>query len=281
MRSLLRSALLLGLLALLGLGTAETADTHAPEITAQGFDITEVQQGPLGDFGRIRVRFEVPDRIEDLYIKERSYDVDLAKTPETAHFPLFGLDRQVRQLTDVTLNFQNYINEKLDAEGEYVFELRVTDRSGRSASAKLRVRVVAQPQVKQEPGNAAVETAPFRFTRIGASAVSGADEFGITWKTIESTRVIIELTKQKTNAERLVVLKPSDYDEVRSKKQLAHKTRGGDTPTLRLATANNKAAGSVFAVVNRQVPYLLKVTSSSTSLSEVGTTVTLIGEYKY
>lgn len=281
MLALSRSSLLLGVLALLGLGFAQADETRPPEITAQGFDITEVQQGPLGDFGRIRVRFEVPDRIEDLYIKERSYDVDLAKTPETAHFPLFGLERQVRQMTDVTLNFQNYINEKLDAEGEYVFELRVTDRSGRSASAKLRVRVVAAPRVEREPGDAAVETAPFRFTRIGASAVSGADDFGITWKTIESTRVVIELTKQKPGAEKLVELTPSDYDEVRSKRQLARKTSGGDTPALHLSSANGKAAGSVFAVVNRQVPYLLKVTSSSTSLSEVGTTVTLIGEYKY
>jgi hypothetical protein len=281
MSSLSRSALLLCLLALLGLGAAEAADTHAPEITAQGFDISDVQQGPLGNFGRIRVRFEVPDRIEDLYIKERSYDVDLAKTPETAHFPLFGLDRQVRQLTDVTLNFQNYINNKLDAEGEYVFELRVTDRSGRSASAKLRVRVVAGPRVKQEPGNTAVETAPFRFTRIGASAVSGADVFGITWKTIESTRVVIEITKKKAGAEKIIKLASSDYDEIRSRRQLARKTSGGDTLALHLATANNKAGGSVFAVVNRQVPYLLKITSSSTSLSELGTTVTLLGEYKY
>lgn len=99
--------------------------------------MTEEQEGLLGELGRVRMRFEVPDRIEELYAKERSYDADLAKAPEMAHFPLFGLKTQVRMLTDVTLNVQNYINEKVEVEGVYVLELQVTDCKGKSAAKRI------------------------------------------------------------------------------------------------------------------------------------------------
>jgi hypothetical protein len=257
------------------------ANSPTPEITSQGFDINVAQDGLLGSFGRVRVRFEVPERIEDLYVSERSYDVDLAKTPEMAHLPLFGLKTQVRQLTDVTLDFQNYINTKLDEEGTYTFDLRVTDRKGKSASARLLVRVAAPPgadKASQEP----MKTAPFRFVRVGASAVSGADAFGVTWKTIKNDGVIIRITGQTDRAIRLIEMAPSDYDEVRSRKQLDQKIASyPETSTLQLKTADGQGAGLVFCVINQYEVYLLKVTGSDASLSEAGTTVTLAGEYKH
>lgn len=274
-----RFALLL--MALASLSLTQAAEPLEPEITAQGFEIAETQEGLLGQFSRIRVRFEAPDRIAELYVRERSYEVDLAKTPEMAHLPLFGLKAQVRSLTDVTLNFQDYINQKIEAEGLYTFELRVTDRKGRSASARLLVQVVALPPQEQHSWNEAVETVPFRFVRVGASPVSGVDEFGITWRTIESNAVVIEVTRREGGASRLTEMTLADYDDVRTKGQLARKTAGGaDISVLNLATAGGRAAGTVFGVINDEVPYLLKVTGSDTSLSEPGTTVTLVGEYK-
>lgn len=260
----------------------QAAGPRAPEITAQGFDMTEVQKGELGNFRRIRVRFEVPDRIEELRIKERSYEVDLAMTTDTANFELFGLSTPVRQLADVTLNFETYVNRKLEAEGEYAFEFRVTDRKGNSASAQLIVQVVAEPSVEEQSKDELLETTPFRFTRIGASDVSGASGFGITWRTIESNRVIIELSRKPNGASKLIEMAVSDYDEIRSREQLSQKTAlGSDTSHLHFATANDEAVNSVFALSSQQAPYLFKITGSSTSVSERGTTVTLEGEYKH
>jgi len=110
---------------------------------------------------------------------------------------------------------------------------------------------------------------------------AGAETFGITWKTVETNDVVIELTKERDGASRLTELTPSDYGEVRTRKQLAEKVSGGDdTSVLYFAAVHGKAAGSVFGVINREVPYLLKVTGSHTSISRLGTTVTLVGEYK-
>jgi hypothetical protein len=55
---------------------------------------------------------------------------------------------------------------------------------------------------------------------------------------------------------------------------------GNDTAILKLETDGGKAAGAVFGVINNEIPYVLKVTQSSTSLSKHGTTVVLVGEYK-
>ena len=74
----------------------------------------------------------------------------------------------------------------------------------------------------------------------------------------------------------------SDHDQLTSRQELSEMTtRGNDNSPLHLATAKGEAAGSVFALINQQVPYLLKITGSSTSVSDLGTTVTLEGEYKH
>lgn len=275
-----RSAALLIALSLVG--EAQATGQQIPEITAQGFDLTEMQQGELGNFGRLRVRFEVPNHIKELRIKERSYEVDLARTSDTANFELFGLSTTVRQLSDVTLNFETYINRKLETKGDYAFELQVTDREGRSAAAQLRVHVAVAPAREKQSSHDLVETAPFRFTRIGASDVSGADDFGITWRTIESNTVIIEISRQPSGASKLIKMALSDYEEISTKEQLSQKTAtSSESSPLHLPTANGQAADSVFALINQTGPYLFKITGSSTSLSELGTTVTLTGEYKH
>ncbi|MBW2504941.1 MAG: hypothetical protein JRE16_10285 [Deltaproteobacteria bacterium] len=270
------------LISLVFLNVTAVAEPLNPLITAQGFDITKTQEGFLGQFGQVRVRFEVPDRIAELSVRERSYEVDLAKTPETGHFPLFDLETQVRSLTDVTLNFRNYINEKLNSEGLYTLELQVTDRKGRKASAKLLVQVIVPPPEERLRWNEPVGSIPFRFERHGTSDVSGADEFGIAWKTIKNNAVVIEIVKKGDGASKLVEMTLEDYDDVKTRGQLITKTTDGDDVSyLRLETAGDKAAGAVFGVVNNEKSYLLKVTQSNTSLSKHGTTVTLVGEYKH
>ena len=93
--------------------TDTSTDNPPPQITAQGFTIDDIQVGALGSFSTLKIRIECVGRIQKLYIKERSYEVDLATTPEHSHFNLFGIAKKTLLRKDVTLDFQNYINKKL------------------------------------------------------------------------------------------------------------------------------------------------------------------------
>lgn len=270
-------------------------DEPPPSITAQGFPIDEVQTNTLGEVGDLKLRIEAPAGIETLRVVERSYDVDLAASPEAAHFPLFGLERRVWSRQDVTLNFRRYIDQKLSEAGEYAFEIRVTDRRGRKASAELRVALQpAEPEAGQaetpavetgpgpgRPAEAAARTGSFRLQRVGAGPVRGGDAFGLTWKTIEAHSVVIRVTGREGGARGLARVRASDYEVVGTGAELERFIR--TTPlqaSVELATANDAAAGTVLAVADGDGGYLLRTDASETSLSELGTTVTLRGQFK-
>jgi len=276
------AALLLAALAAAPAVRAQNGDP--PEITAQGFNIENAQEGLLGHFGRLRVRIEAPEGIETLYIKERSYEVDLAVTPERAHYGLFGIEKRVGLHKDVTLNFERYIDRKLEAAGSYRFLIRVTDGAARSASATLSVTVREEPPRAEamDPEMAPVSKSAFNFQRIGAGSVVGAEDFGLTWKTIEDARIVIEITGTEDKAARLIELAESDYDRIETRKALAEAAdKAGPVERIAVPTAQNLAAGRIFVVVKQDDYLLFKVEESATSLSELGTTVTLTGEYKH
>lgn len=259
------------------------AASAQPEITAQGFDIAERQSGTLGAFPRLRVRFEVPNRIAELHVKERSYEVDLATTPEADHLPLFGLRRQVRQATDVTLNFQSYINNKLEASGPYEFQLEVVDRRGNSASATLLVMLEDAKQQTETTSDAAdiLDTTQFRAVRVGQNDVSRPAGLPLRWKTVESNRVVIKLEPDAPD-DYFFPLPAEDFTNMKTRSQLAATARSAEKQSaLEIPTAANRGAGRVFGLVSSETPVLLRITRSGTSLSEVGTTVVLEGEYKH
>jgi len=115
-----------------------------PEITAQGFDITLPREGLVGQFERLRVRIEAPERIKALAITERSFEVDLATTLDKVNYRLFGIEKRLRLHKDVTLNFQTYINERLAEPGDYEFLILVEDQEDEAAAARLLVVVAAE-----------------------------------------------------------------------------------------------------------------------------------------
>lgn len=261
--------------------TDKAAPPRAPVITAQGFDINEIQSGIVNKFGDLKLRIEAAGRIEHLYIKERSYEVDLAKTPEATHFPLFGLPHRTENQTDITLNLKHYINEKLTAEGNYEFRIEVTDKKGAAVTAQLKVEIL--PDTKQ----AAIELTPvktnaFQMQRIGSSRVSGAETFGIDWKTTDEIHVGIQITKATSRKGQLHQLSREDYMTIKTKVDLSRLlTNLPQLNVISVDTANNAAAGFSFAVNDGEQRYALLILSSATSLSEAGTTVTLTGEYKF
>jgi len=248
-----------------------------PQISAQGFAIENVQNGTVGQFGSLRLRIESKGRITKLLIKERSYEVDLATTPDKNHFQLFGLKKKPTLHTDVTLDFENYINKKLDQVGEYEFNVEIIDKKGQSTSTNLLIKL-EDPKGKTTP----IEMGHFQLQREGKDQVSGSDKFGITWKTIDEIKVTIQISKAKNGTNKLTRLTINDYDNLTSKEELSLKiTDAKGIEIIEFDTANNAAAQEVIGILNEGKYYLLKTNLSDTLLSQIGTTVTLNGEYKF
>jgi hypothetical protein len=272
---------LLGLFATFGVSAA---DSKNPEITAQGFSAELPQKGLVGDFPRLRVRIEAADRIKELIIKERSYDVDLASTRDKFNLYLFGLEKTPRSYRDVTLNLQNYINERIETEGEYEFHILVADRNDNVVEKKIFLHAHIEAPEKESTiveATRLLQTEYFTLQRIGTGSVEGTRLFGIDWQNIDNTNVQIRISKLEDSDSHLVVLDESDFDNLQTIDQLRQKVAGLEkTEAVVLATGSNRAAGKVFSVINGDKHYLLKITSSSAYPSDRGTIVTVKGYFK-
>lgn len=273
---------------LFGLACARQAfaeEPGAPEIIAQGFDMAVPQEGRPGEFGRLRVRIEAPERIDALYIRERSYEVDLATTLDQVNYQLFGLEKRVRRYKDVTLDFGTYINEKISALGDYEFFIQVKGEEGGTATARLAI-VVAVEEAEEEQQAEAVpmKTGSFRFERAGPGHVKGAAGFGITWKTIHEIGVVIRIKALEQGYAVADGPAAAQYDEIRDTADLDSRREAdkqtGFATSIEMPTAFNAAAGRVLAIDTPEQYCVMKVSQSETSLSDIGTTVVLLGEYK-
>ena len=94
--------------------------------------------------------------------------------------------------------------------------------------------------------------------------------------------VVIAIDKLDDSEATFLALTEADFQKIKTKGHLAEaaeKARRVDR--LELPAANNEAAGSIFGIEHRDEIVVFKVTESSTSLSELGTTVTLVGEVKH
>jgi hypothetical protein len=292
--SLVGAALLLAFIA------CDSRESATPSITAQGFDLGETRESEIGEPVSLRLRVEAPAGIESFRVRERSYEVDLGRSPEPSHFSLFGLKRRVWSKTDVTLDFGPYVGQKMSAAGEYAFKLEVTDRKEQTTAATLRVRLI-EPEAEEAtddaaappeaPGDAGrdspsasvdpLRSGNFRLERVGPGPVASDDGFGVTWKTIESNRVVIRMVGTDESVSHFARLEPGAFAQIETRRQLARALDGvGLQPSMELAMANDAASGAEIAIVRAKDRYLLRADRSETSLSELGTTVTLTGRYK-
>lgn len=282
MRNILR-VLALAAMTLAATGAAPSIARAGPEITAQGFDISLPREGLLGQFERLRVRVEAPERIKALTIAERSFEVDLATTLDKVNYRLFGIEKRLRLHQDVTLNFRTYINERIVEPGDYAFLIRVEDQNGEAATARLMV-VAATEETAAAREAMPAKTGVFRFVRVGPRQVTGAEDLGLSWKTIEDVAVTIRINAPSADAAITEKLAAPDYEKISDATDLAAlsepEARTLATAFVDLPTANNAAAGRVLAIQTPEKVYLMKLDRSETSLSPSGTTVVLEGEYK-
>ena len=255
-----------------------------PEISAQGFSAETPQQALLGNYPRLRVRIEAAGRIQELVIKERSYEVDLAATRDKRNLYLFGLEQPPRSYADVTLDLQNYINERIETEGEYALYILVTDKDDN----KTGKTIFLAPYLKvpeQEPSEAPearlLQSGYFSFKRTGTGPTEGTRSFGIDWQNIDNINVSIGITRPELGSSHLVAMDESDFDTLQTVEQLMEKANSLEkTQSVVLTTARNQAAGEVFLIIDDNKLHLLKVTSSSAYRSKNGTVVIFEGQFK-
>ena len=127
-----------------------------------------------------------------------------------------------------------------------------------------------------------MKTGRFEITRIGPREIEGDETFGLAWKTVDEIQVTIQVRKHESGASKLSQFSSAEYDNVITEDNLGNLLAyAEDQDAIAFDTANNAAAGKVLGVVNSGKSYLLKSHQSTTVLSEVGTTVTISGEYKY
>ena len=265
--------------------SAIAGESQMPEITAQGFSADQPQKGIVGKYTKLRVRIEASGRIKELIIKERSYEVDLASTRDKYNLHLFGLEQNPRSYPDVTLNLQNYINEKIGSEGEYKFHITVQDKDDNIVEEIIHVHVYETMPEKgvDSAGQAGLlQTGLFTLQRLGKGPVIGAALFGIHWKNTDNTNVGIRITRSEDSNTRLRVLERSDFDRIQTIDQLLQKIAGlAETEAVAMTTARNKATDKVFSISHDDRHYILKVMESSAYPSDRGTIVTIKGHYKY
>ena len=167
------------LAALLVAGCAQGGAVPTPPvITAQGFDIAEPREALPGAMGDVRLRFEVPDKIDAIWITEGTFRADLAKTLDKDLFRQFGLAQRPYSQSDVTINFRNYVNEKLTDVGAYRIDIEVTDHRGRSASVQVLINIQgandSATASAAEVLGTVVATGDFALRRIGPGGVRHA-----------------------------------------------------------------------------------------------------------
>lgn len=260
-------------------GGARAADSSVdPRITAQGFSIDAALRAEAGQFSSIRVRVEAPSRIAKLLISDGDVEIDLASTPDRSLFALFGLSQRPMNAFDITLDFAPYINDRLRKTASYRIAITVVDKDGRVAHDAMTATVTGDDVTEAEDAAAhpqLLEESGLRFRRQGAGDVEPVGSSPLAWTTQEAVNVTIRIQTADPRAS-LRELPASSWDNILTHDSLERQIAGTPSqPYIDVRAARNGAAGTIVALRRRNGNALIRFTGSATSVSALGTTVTL------
>ncbi len=264
--------------------SAAMAADDPPRLIAQGFAITSVQRGEPGEFPPVRLRAEAPARIASLVIRQGDFEADLAITPDRSLFTLFGLESRPLQSYDVTLDFSPYINQRLMADGEYLFLVTLTDRAERRTTATLEIAVGDSPTLPEPAAGEAfgreLVTSDAVLRRVGSGPVQAAGIDGLTWVTVEPIEVTIRVRPARQGL-LLRELPAAIWPELTDTVALAGAVAATEpVGFIDLPAANRRAVGRVLALSDAAGHTAFRITGSATAVSERGTTVELVGRVR-
>jgi len=256
------------------------AASSEPRITAQGFSVDTALVSETRRFGSVRVRVEAPSRIEKLLIATDAHEIDLASTQDRSLFALFGLDQRPLNAYDITLDLAPFMNDHFTTPATYRIEITVTDRDGGVATAALTATVVSDKHTTADaadPGTMPqrLRESAITLTRRGSANVAPAGESPLTWITREAIYVTIRLRPASPDSE-IRELSAESWDQTLTPHDLEQRISSlPAAPYIDVPAARNGAADTVLAVSGDSGDALIRVISSATSLSKLGTTVTL------
>lgn len=258
--------------------------SEGPRITAQGFSMDTALRAEAGRFRSVRVRIEAPSRIAKLLIADGDIETDLASTPDRALIAQLGLDTRPMNAFDITLNFAPYINTRLTAAATYRIAITVVDRQGAVAQDALTITVdedAAPADSEPAPSPHHLALSMLTLQRQGAGPVEPAATTPLTWVTREPVDVTLRLQAADAAAE-LRQLHASSWDNILTREALAERLSNvPSVPYIDVPAARNGAAGTIIALSGDGDNILIHLSGSSTSVSALGTTVTLMASVRH
>jgi hypothetical protein len=254
--------------------------SREPRITAQGFSVDTTLVSQAHRFDSVRVRIEAPSRIGKLLIATDTHEIDLARTQDRSLFAIFGLSQRPLSAYDVTLDLAPFMNDHFTTPATYRIEITVTDRDGGQATTALTATVISGKYTTVNPTDPGTlprqlrETA-ITLTRWGSANVEPAGESPLTWITREAINVTIRLRPARPDSE-IRELSTESWHQILTPLDLEQRISSlPAVPYIDVPTASNGAADTILAVSDDSGDALIRVISSATSLSALGTTVTL------
>lgn len=251
-----------------------------PRITTQGFSIDTALTAEARRFDAIRVRVEAPSRIAKLVISTDEHEIDLANTQDRSVFALVGLDQRPLNAYDVTLDVAPFMNKHFTTPATYRLAVIVEDRGGAMATAALTATVVSEERSAVDATD--TETVPqqlreseMTLTRVATADVAPAEESPLTWITREPIDVTIRLRPVDADAE-IRQLDLETWNRTWTRDDIARRISASrPVPYVDVPAARNAAADTILAISDDSGDALLRITTSATHLSQLGTTVTL------
>ena len=195
-------------------------------------------------------------------------------------FAIFGLNQRPLNAYDVTLDLAPFMNDRFTAPATYKIEITVTDRDGGVATAALTATVVSDKHTlvdATDPGKTPrqLQETAITLTRWGSANVEPAAESPLTWITREAINVTIRLRPASPDSE-IRELSAESWHQILTPLDLEQRISSlPAVPYIDVPTARNGAADTVLAVSGDSGDALIRVMGSATTLSKLGTTVTL------
>jgi hypothetical protein len=187
-----------------------------------------------------------------------------------------GVEISQSEVTFTSTSFENVdITVKVTdavADGAIITLSFVVEDSEKSATA-TKVLVAA---TKATPLS---EAKSFEWKRVGGTAGAGLDVFGLTW-TSNSTDLNAVIKKGAT---KFVELEPTAWTTIENLEALKTAIDAADDIERWekvSASAASKTYDLTLGTIKDSKYYLIHVTNSTVAVAEVGTTVTITGQYK-
>ena len=145
------------------------------------------------------------------------------------------------------------------------------------ATKSANTKKVIVAKVKETP---LTEAADFEWKRVGGSAGTGLEMFGLTWTINKSTMINAIIRK---DADKFVELAPEQWTTITNLEALVEAVDAAEDMAewnKISAEVASKSYDLCLATIKEGKYFLIHITNSTVSVGDVGTTISITGQYK-